>query len=259
MRRKKKTAETRCGKRQSTELTAAFSPFKDLKKMLADRATLNPSEAKRQPMVKVTPHVGQPAGAIPETSSDDEAALREAYRGVRPLAGERRVPVKPEVSRAVVSEESEVLAALSDLVSGQSPFDFTESDEYVEGVRVGIDPRLVTRLRHGEFATQAHIDLHGMTQTAARQALASFITESVRNGLRSVLVVHGRGLRSPGGHPVLKHATAHWLSHGTIGGHVLAFTTARPSDGGAGAMYVLLRYERRRGQFDVLKGAKRHE
>jgi DNA-nicking Smr family endonuclease len=54
----------------------------------------------------------------------------------------------------------------------------------------------------------------------------------------------------------LKHAAAQWLSHGVIGGYVLAFTSAQPYDGGAGAMWVLLRRERRRAKFDVMKGAK---
>ena len=76
---------------------------------------------------------------------------------------------------------------------------------------------------------------------------------------RTVLIVHGRGLRSPGGLPVLKHAAAQWLSHGIAGGYVLAFATARPSDGGAGAVYVMLRRERRRAKFDVLQGAKRRD
>jgi DNA-nicking Smr family endonuclease len=66
-------------------------------------------------------------------------------------------------------------------------------------------------------------------------------------------------LRSPGGQPVLKQAAAQWLSHGTIGGYVLAFATARGYDGGAGAMWVLLRRERRRARFDVLQGAKRRD
>ncbi len=261
MRRKKKTADTTRGKHQpAADPKAAFSsPFKELKKMLAERGALNQAEPKPEPAAKAPARESRPPATPAETPINDEAALLEAYRGVRPLEGGRRVPIKPEVSHAVVSEDSEVLAALSDLVSGQGGFDLTETDEYVEGARVGIDPRLVTRLRRGEFATQAHIDLHGMTQSAAREALSSFIVESVRSGLRSVLVVHGRGLRSPGGHPVLKHATAHWLSHGTIGGRVLAFTTARPSDGGTGAMYVLLKRDRRRGPFDVLKGAKRYE
>ena len=106
---------------------------------------------------------------------------------------------------------------------------------------------------------QGHIDLHGKTESAAKEALTAFITDSVRKGLRTVLVVHGRGLRSPGGHPVLKRATVNWLSQSALAGYVLAFATARPTDGGAGATYVLLRRERRRSPFEVLQGAKRRE
>ncbi len=95
---------------------------------------------------------------------------------------------------SIVDEDAEVIALLSDLVSGQAPFDITESDEYVEGYRVGLDPRLVSQLRRGEFAVQAHFDMHGMIQGAAKEALKEFIIASVRKGLRTVLVVHGRGL-----------------------------------------------------------------
>ena len=78
-------------------------------------------------------------------------------------------------------------------------------------------------------------------------------------GHRTVLVVPGRGLGSPGGRPVLKHAAVQWLSHGTLSGYVLGFVTARPIDGGAGALYVLLRRDRRKAAFDVLNGAKRRD
>jgi DNA-nicking Smr family endonuclease len=180
---------------------------------------------------------------------------------VRPLNGDRRVrtPVEPPTTHTIVNEDAEVIAQLSDLVSGQLPFDITESDEYVEGYRVGLDPRLVSELRRGKFAVQAHFDMHGMIQGDAKEALKEFIIASVRKGLRTVLVVHGRGLRSPGGHSILKHASAGWLSHGAIGGHVLAFTTARAADGGAGATYVLLKREKSRAPFDILQGAKRRE
>lgn len=174
-------------------------------------------------------------------------------------AGPSRVPLAPPVNRTIVSEDAEVLAQLYDLVSGQGAFDITETDEYIEGARVGLDPRLVIRLRRGEFAVQAHLDLHGMVQGAAKQALRSFILDAVHKGLRTVLVVHGRGRGSPGGRAVLKHATAAWLSHRALSGYVLAFSTARPGDGGAGAMYVLLRRQRRRAPFEVLVGAKRRD
>jgi len=230
------------------------SPFKGLKKMLAERAALPSSKSpKHSPPAPPTPE--------PRPAEDDAAILREALGGVRPLKGEgrMRLPVEPAVNRQIISEDNEVLAQLSDLVSGQGPFDITETEEYVEGMRVGLDPRLLARLRRGELSLQSHIDLHGMVQPDAHAALTQFIIESVRKGYRTVLVVHGRGLRSPGGEPVLKRATARWLSHGQIGGHVLAFATARAADGGGGAMYVLLRRDRRRAAFDVLEGAKRRD
>jgi len=225
--------------------------------MLAERAAIQPEK----PVVPAKPTLKtKPVAKKPSAPQDDEAILREAYLGVKPLAADRhRIPVTPTVNNTVVSEDAEVLASLSDLVSGTGNFDLTETDEYVEGMRVGLDPRLVVRLRAGEFAVHGHVDLHGMTRHQAKEELSAFILDSVRKGYRTVLVVHGRGLGSPGGRPVLKHAVADWLSHGAIGGHVLAFSTARQHDGGAGAMYVLLRLDRRRAPFDVLRGAKRRD
>lgn len=231
------------------------SPFKELGKLVRQRQLLKPP----LPATKaVTAAASEPAVAA---ELDEAALLRQALDGVRQLSDNRpgRMPVQPSVSRTIVSEDAEVLAQLSDLVSGRAPFDITETEEYIEGARVDLDPRLVVRLRRGEFPVQAHVDLHGMVQSAAKEALTSFVHESVRKGLRTILVVHGKGLGSPGGRPVLKQATTEWLSHGTLCGYVLAFTTARPADGGGGAMYVLLKRERKRAPFDVLTGAKRND
>ena len=251
------------------------SPFKDLKKLLSDRPkperagqpssqALGKAPAKT-PAAAAAAKAAAAATTLAELESepmlDDATMFHQAVDGVRRLGDQRpvRVVPRPEVTLEVVSEDAEVLAQLSDLVSGAGTFELNETEEYTEGTRLGLDPRLVTRLRRGEFAVQAHIDLHGMIQAAAKLALEGFVVDSVRKGLRTVLVVHGRGLRSPGGMPVLKHAAAQWLSHGHMGGYVLAFATARPADGGAGAMYVLLRRDRRRAKFDVLQGAKRRD
>ena len=253
------------------EKAAFSSPFKDLKKLLGERQKSN--EVKRAANKTGAKAVPQPGAAVktaaatttsaePEPVVDDATMFQRAVDGVRRVGGHGpvRVGPRPEVAPLeIVSEDAEVLAQLSDLVSGTGKFELNETEEYVEGTRLGLDPRLVTRLRRGEFAVQAHIDLHGMVQPDAKPALEAFILDAVRKGLRTVLVVHGRGLRSPGGSPVLKHAAAQWLSHGHMGGYVLAFATARASDGGAGAMYVLLRRDRRRARFDVLQGAKRRD
>ncbi len=254
MAKKKKPARPRRVTAPKAEKSVFASPFKDLKKMLKERpAPKNVVERLRETTAASTARESAPVVV------DDETIFRQAVEGVRRLGDARATRIVPtlEVNREIVSEDAEVLARLSDLVAGTAPFELNETEEYVEGTRLGLDPRLVVRLRRGEFAVQAHIDLHGMVQSDARAALEDFVIDAVRKGMRAVLVVHGRGLRSPGGMPVLKHAAAQWLSHGRMGGYVLAFATARPADGGAGAMYVLLRRERRRARFDVLLGAKR--
>ena len=181
--------------------------------------------------------------------------------GVRPLPrrGGRRVdgPTPASQPRPRVSEEAEALAELSDLVHGETSFDVSDTREYVEGAIVGLDPRVLRRLRRGDFAWQVHIDLHGMTADQARVAVLAFLQASVRAGYRCVLVVHGRGLNSKDQTPVLKERMKSWLARGAAARVVLAFTTARPCDGGAGALYVLLRRDRSRRPIRVTEGAKR--
>ena len=130
---------------------------------------------------------------------------------------------------------------LSDLVAGDGTLDVADTDEYIEGLAPGVDRRILGRLRRGEFSVQAHLDLHGMLQDPARHAVRRFLVDARARGLRCVLVIHGRGKNSRDKEPVLKKALVRWLSRGGLGKQILAFCTARPTDGGAGAVYVLLR------------------
>ena len=179
--------------------------------------------------------------------------------GVAKLPEKARDRVAPPAvqPRPPTSEDAEALAQLCDLVRGDTTFDISETREYVEGHVAGLDPRLVRRLRRGDFAWQAHLDLHGQTAPQARETIERFIVGSVRDGHRCVLVVHGRGLNSKDQVPVLKEHMKSWLARGRIGRHVLAFTSARPHDGGAGALYVLLRRDRKARPIRVTEGAKR--
>ncbi len=135
----------------------------------------------------------------------------------------------------------DALKELEALVSGEAPFDLSDSDEFIEGRVPGLDAGVVRRLRKGELAVQAHLDLHGMTRDEAKGAVEDFLRGARRGGKRCVLVVHGRGMHSKDQVPVLKEAIKTWFATGRFGKHVLAFATARPVDGGAGAIYVLLR------------------
>ena len=110
-------------------------------------------------------------------------------------------------------------------------------DDQLSFRRPGIGPDITRKLRRGEWSIQRELDLHGLRTDDAREALATFIREAVKVGLRCVRVVHGKGLGSPGKAPVLKSRVQGWLIQKT---EVLAFVQAKPAEGGAGALLVLL-------------------
>jgi DNA-nicking Smr family endonuclease len=230
------------------------TPFGELKALLREvgspppAAALQPSagrEAKPQapPGSPVNKPKSQPSS---ETSGSQEQALFLAeMAGVKRLSVDRRGRVeKRRQGRRRDREpayEVEALADLLDLVEGRGTFSIQYTDEYMEGVAPGIDRRLAQRLHRGDFAVQAHLDLHGYTVDEAKDAVDRFLTAVYASGRRCVRLVHGRGHNSIDNRPVLKEQVRLWLSHGRLSRLVLAFATAPATDGGAGAVYVLLR------------------
>jgi len=132
-------------------------------------------------------------------------------------------------------DEAEVMA---DLLSHRYDASGTENGEELLFSRPGIQRRVLQRLRRGEFAVVAEFDLHGMRVAEAGAALNRFLKNVPRQGSHCVRIVHGKGLRSPGGHAVLRGWVDRWLRRHR---DVLAFCSARPVDGGTGAVYVLLK------------------
>ncbi len=175
--------------------------------------------------------------------TDDERWAAEVA-GARPAPGKDRV-VAQRGARSASSDywhpDLDALKELEALVSGEAPFDISDGDEFIEGRVSGLDPGIVRKLRRGEFSVQGHLDLHGRSRAEAKDEVERFLRRSREQGKRCVLLVHGRGLHSKDQVPVLKDALKTWLATARFGRHVLAFATARPQDGGAGAVYVLLR------------------
>ena len=194
---------------------------------------------------KAAPAPATPVASAPRPQVLTEAELwASAIRGVHPVdpgAGTAPPPPPPAAEGAVWDPELEAVDALRALISGDAPFDISDSDEFIEGRVTGIDPGIVAKLRRGEFAVQGYLDLHGMTREEAKAAVDDFLRRARQGGKRCVLLVHGRGTHSRDQLPVLKDALRTWLATNRFGRHVLAFATARPVDGGAGAVYVLLR------------------
>ena len=139
-------------------------------------------------------------------------------------------PLQRERDEALVMRE-----ALSDEFDIET---LLHTDEMLSYRRPGLGPGVVRKLREGRWSIQRQIDLHGLRTDEAREALGRFIRETHQLGLRCVRVVHGKGLGSPGRTPVLKSRVLRWLVQKN---EVMAFVQARPAEGGAGALVVLLR------------------
>ena len=133
-----------------------------------------------------------------------------------------------------LDEERVLLESISDDFDVSTLLD---TDDQLSFRRPGIGVEVTRRLRSGHWSIQRHLDLHGLRVDDAREALGEFIRHAHKIGLRCVRVVHGKGLGSPGKSPVLKGRVQRWLVQKN---EVLAFVQARPMDGGAGALVVLL-------------------
>ena len=170
-----------------------------------------------------------------------ERLFEQTVGPVRPLADKHRAKVEPKARRPAPvamqqrrDDEAVMREALSDEFDVETLLD---TDETLSYKRPGLGPDVVRKLRRGQWQLQGQIDLHGLRREDARQALADFIRHAHKNGWRCVRVIHGKGLGSPGKTPVLKGRVHSWLVQKK---EVLAFAQARPADGGAGALVVLL-------------------
>jgi len=169
-----------------------------------------------------------------------DPALREALAGVTPLAPPNRAKlVRPRPQPVAIQRELDERAALHDTLSDSPAWEQgLESGEELQFLRDGIARQQLRRLRRGHWVVQGHLDLHGHTAAEARVLTAEFLARCLRNGWRCVRIVHGKGLRSPNREPVLKKKLSGWLAQRD---EVLAYCQAPLTDGGGGAVLVLLR------------------
>ena len=158
---------------------------------------------------------------------------------VAPIANQERVWSPPQrPTPRPLQQDLDDEAVMHESMSDE--FDIStllDADDQLSFRRPGIGTDVTRKLRKGEWSIQGQIDLHGLRSDEARNAMGQFIRDAKRMGWRCVRVVHGKGLGSPGKEPVLKSKVQRWLVQKK---EVLAFVQAKPSDGGGGALVVLL-------------------
>ena len=177
-----------------------------------------------------------------DASLSDEDAFRQAMEGVQPL-GWSESPLRPpqpfEIPERSV-DETEALSRLQALIEGRGQVDPFLTGEGIEGASSPRGRFHLGKLKNGDYSVQAHLDLHGMDLTEAKQKVESFFRESQQLGHSCVRIVHGRGKHSASEPAVLKTHLSRWLSSRKMSRVVVAFASARWTDGGSGAVYVLL-------------------
>lgn len=176
-------------------------------------------------------------------SAGDAAALfRAAVAGATPLFPQRARRVVLEAPRPAPHPRQRSLdetAALIESIVQPASCDLRlEGGDEAAFRRPGVPRSVLRDLRRGRWVVQDRLDLHGATRAEAHGLIAAFVAHSVRHGMRCIRVIHGKGLRSPGGEPVLKAMVQGWLARSD---DVLAFCQARAAQGGSGALVVLLR------------------
>jgi len=174
----------------------------------------------------------------PKISDADKALFREQFGDARKLEHDKvhhsPKPVKPIPAQRIADDKQ----VLDDMFSDESYADEVETGEELLFVREGLQHKLVKQLRRGQLSVTAELDLHGYIVSEARIALTDFLKECRRHGDRCVRIVHGKGHGSQQKLPVLKNKVNSWLQQRD---EILAFCSARPVDGGTGAVYVLLK------------------
>jgi DNA-nicking Smr family endonuclease len=234
---------------KTSRSSGTFRPFEELKELLekkslkSDPSSVDHAEKKILKTCDREQGVFKPVeNTVNKQASENELFL-EAMANVTPIPKGDRIEhsfISAPPAGSDHDAENETLLKLNNLVKFGRGFVVADTPEYIEGRGYNVHPEITKRLHRGDFSIQAHIDLHGLGVEDARNVFETFFTDSITTGKKAVLIVHGRGLSSPD-RPVLKTRVIQWLTRGPWRKWVIAFSSAKSCDGGAGATYVLLR------------------
>ncbi|OIO01987.1 MAG: DNA mismatch repair protein MutS [Desulfovibrionaceae bacterium CG1_02_65_16] len=214
------------------------------KPSLLEQAKAALRAGKKGKMAPTTPKAKQAAPEPPAgDDAGDDSLFFSAMQGVAQIGGSgRQVQPPPPPAPELPEDDADPEAKLMrQAMMGSVDFEIEFSDEYMHGYVRGLDSKIFQQLKAGRLSAEGHLDLHGQNADQALDSLLFFMRESYLAGRRMVLVIPGRGKNSPRGLGILRQELQTWLTREPLRRIVLAFCTAQPRDGGAGAIYVLLR------------------
>ena len=186
------------------------------------------------------PDKAKPRAAKPALAEDDAALFDSVMRDVEKIRNKSDSPSAPPVKNTAAPKPSPSRPSRAGAPTAKPT---AALPTLAAGTSADVDARTMDRLRRGRLRPEARLDLHGLTQDEAHRALDRFITHAQSSGVRSIIIITGKGRVSKGG-GVLRNQVPQWLNAPGIRPSILAFSPAQPKDGGEGALYVLLRRRR---------------
>ncbi|MCF6262798.1 MAG: Smr/MutS family protein [Xanthomonadales bacterium] len=172
-------------------------------------------------------------------SQEDSDLFRQAVGDTRPLptVSERHTQ-RPLQKPLPKTNRTGLKINRDDLLGHAHDINELETNEQLVYLGSGLQKQILRKLRRGQFPIEDQLDLHGLKQQSAEELILDFINHAKHSGYRCINIIHGKGLRSKNPRPVLKTLCNHLLRrHPTV----LAFISAKPADGGSGAVIVLLK------------------
>jgi DNA-nicking Smr family endonuclease len=212
------------------------APLRDLKDLKAVKLALEARDRLAKELEAARVAAAARAKAEKELFASAVGPVRAL--ALKHLPGHRAHLPPAQPAPIAVQQQRDELAVMREAISDEFDAEtLLDTDEALSFRRPGMGPDVVRKLRRGGWSIQGQLDLHGLRREEAREALSLFVKDAHKTGWRCVRVVHGKGLGSPGKTPVLKGKVQSWLIQKQ---EVLAFVQARPAQGGAGALVVLL-------------------
>lgn len=171
-------------------------------------------------------------------SDEDIALFRKTVGDIKPLKQDSVVLNKPTPSPHPIQSKADDLAGIDEIIDDEYDTGLLERGDELLYARPGVQKQTIRKLRRGQYKIEAELDMHGMTVAMANEALSGFLRQCAVRSHRCVRIIHGKGIGSANRQPVLKNKLNQWLLKSD---KVLAFCSARPADGGTGAIYLLLK------------------
>lgn len=172
-----------------------------------------------------------------QSGKNENNLFKQVTGGVRPITQDRITPHQTKKKAIPLKRQEDNRDVMASLLSDHAPEEIESGEELLFN-RPGIQNTVMRKLRKGQYAIEAQLDLHRLIVPEAREMLADFLNNAGKHNLRCVRVIHGKGLGSPDKLPVLKGKVNSWLKQRA---DVLAFCSTPRHDGGTGAVYVLLK------------------